>query len=89
MRDALKQISSDIIKNPSKIIIHAYSENSFDSVANKQIAHDMAWTAKRWLRAQGARDYNVGLDIHGYENPLVPNQPQDIKNRRIEIERLN
>ena len=84
-REQLTKIAKDMSVNSDRIMITSYSEHTGDKGKNEQIAHDLGWAAKRFLRFAGAKDYNIGLDLKGYENPINDKNPADLKNRRIEI----
>ncbi len=89
VREQLTSIANDLEKTADRILVTGYSENTGNEEKNKSIAHNYAWAVKQFMRSKGARDYNVGIEIKGYANPIITNDPANIKNRRVEIIYLN
>ena len=82
----LTQLAKDLNENDERIMIYGYSEQTGDEEQNKKIATDLMWAAKLNIRETCTKNYNVGHEILGYQNPINPNNPTDKVNRRVEIE---
>lgn len=82
----LTQLAKDLNENNERVIIYGYSEQTGDEEKNKKIATDLMWAAKLQIRETCTKNYNVGHEILGYQNPIDPNNPTGKTNRRIEIE---
>jgi len=82
----LTQLAKDMNENNERIMIYGYSEQTGDDEQNKKIATDLMWAAKLHIRETCTKNYNVGHEILGYQNPVNSANPSDKINRRVEIE---
>lgn len=86
VKQKLIQLAKDISRNADRLTLLAYSEQTGNKEKNEQIAGDMADAAKRVMLLNAERAYyNVGVVIKGYADPVDPENPSSMQNRRIEF----
>lgn len=82
-------LGKHIHETADKQMMHVYTEQTGTAEGNIQLGQHMARAVKQLTKTQGERSaYNLGVQIHGYENPVDSLNPASIKNRRIEVRPL-